>query len=235
MAGHVVNPSSKFEDPMAIRSWATSSDISHRIPLTGEGRISGEGGHPLPICWYHSKGNWMLYNSAADSFYIMKLCSRLFVLHYRSRPKYDTFMHFDPHFEEVRGGVESWWMARWKARAEFLLSIIEVLFLSLTVEALQGKTCQNSQLSGVGSHFEPKFQGEGVVPVEYFLVSTTLDTFCYATVQTAPCYVPSFWHNTGVWQTDRRKDRQTDRQTDGRTDGIAIANTALAMRALRAL
>jgi len=25
----------------------------------------------------------------------------------------------------------------------------------------------------------------------------------------------------------------TDRQTDGRTDGIAIANTALAMRALR--
>ena len=79
-------------------------------------------------------------------------------------------------------------MARWKARAEFLLSVIE-LFLSLTVEALQGKTCQNSQPSGVGiGHFEPKFQGEG----EYFLVSTKLDTFCYPTVQTAPCYVPSF-------------------------------------------
>jgi len=27
----------------------------------------------------------------------------------------------------------------------------------------------------------------------------------------------------------------TDGQTDGRTDGIAVANTALAMRALRAL
>jgi len=26
-------------------------------------------------------------------------------------------MHMDPHFEEVRGGVEPWWMARWKARA----------------------------------------------------------------------------------------------------------------------
>jgi len=35
-------------------------------------------------------------------------------------------------------------MARWKARVEFLLSVIELLFLSLTVEALQGKTCQNS-------------------------------------------------------------------------------------------
>ena len=44
-----------------------------------------------------------------------------------------------PHFEEIRGGVEPWLMARWKARVEFLLSVIELLFLSLTVEALQGK------------------------------------------------------------------------------------------------
>jgi len=29
--------------------------------------------------------------------------------------------------------------------------------------------------------------------------------------------------------------RVTDGQTEGRTDGIAVANTALAMRALRAL
>ena len=109
----------------------------------------------------------MLYNSAADSFYIMKLCSTLFVLHCRSRPKYDRSRHFDPHFEEVRGGVEPWWMARWKARAEFLLSVVE-LFLSLTVEALQGKTCQSSLLSGGVGHLEPRFQGEGVVPGEYF-------------------------------------------------------------------
>jgi len=26
------------------------------------------------------------------------------------------------------------------------------------------------------------------------------------TVQTAPCYVLSFWHNTGVWRTERRTD-----------------------------
>jgi len=31
---------------------------------------------------------------------------------------------------------------------------------------------------------------------------------------------------------DGRTDRQTDRRTDRRTDGIAVANTALAMRAL---
>jgi len=86
----------------------------------------------------------MLYNFAADSFYTMKLCSRLFVLHCRSRPKYDRSRHFDPHFEEVEGGGEPWSMARWKALAECLLSVIELLFLSLTVEALQGKKCQNS-------------------------------------------------------------------------------------------
>ena len=60
-------------------------------------------------------------------------------------------MHFDPHFDEVRGGVENWWLARWKARAEFLFSVIKLLFLSLAVEALQGKTCQNAQPSGMGS------------------------------------------------------------------------------------
>jgi len=92
----------------------------------------------------------MRYDFAADSFYIMKLCSRFFVLHCRSRPKCDNARHFDPHFEEVMGGVEAWLMACWKARAEVLLSIIELLFLSLTVEELQGKTCQNTQPPGVG-------------------------------------------------------------------------------------
>ena len=59
-------------------------------------------------------------------------------------------------------------MARWKARVEFLLSVIEILFLSLAVEALQGIVCQNSLRSGGVVHLEPIFQGEGVVPGEYF-------------------------------------------------------------------
>ena len=46
-------------------------------------------------------------------------------------------MHFDPHFEEVSGGVEPWWMARWKALAEFLLSVIELLFTPRAMLALQ--------------------------------------------------------------------------------------------------
>ena len=84
-------------------------------------------------------------------------------------------------------------MAPWKARVEFLLSVIEILFLSLTVEALQGKTCQNSQPSGVGRSLAAEISGgKGLSLGNIFLVSTKLDTFCYPTVQTAPCYVPSF-------------------------------------------
>jgi len=83
-------------------------------------------------------------------------------------------------------------MAHWKARVEFLLSVIRLLFLSLMLEALQGKRCQDSLLSGGGRSVLAKISGEGVVPGEYFLVSTKLDTFCYPTVQIAPCYVPSF-------------------------------------------
>ena len=69
----------------------------------------------------YSAGRPLRWALAHICSYILKLCSRVFVLHCRSRPKYDRSRHFDPHFEEVRGGIEPWWIARWKARAEFLL------------------------------------------------------------------------------------------------------------------
>jgi len=34
------------------------------------------------------------------------------------------FYVFNSHFEEVWGGVEPWLMARWKARVDFLLTLI---------------------------------------------------------------------------------------------------------------
>jgi len=73
-----------------------------------------------------------------------------------------------PHFEEVRGGVEPSLMARWKARVEFLLSVAELLFLSLTAEVLQGKMCQKSLPSGGVGYLEPRFQGERVVPLPIY-------------------------------------------------------------------
>jgi len=83
-------------------------------------------------------------------------------------------------------------MARWKAHVEFLLSVVELLFLSLTVEALQGKMCQNSLPSVVGRSLAAKISEGRGRPWGIFLVATKLDTFCYLTMETALCYVPSF-------------------------------------------
>jgi len=82
-------------------------------------------------------------------------------------------------------------MACWKALVEFLLRVIGLL--SVTVEALQGKRCQDSLLSGGGRSARAKISGGRGHPWGiFFLVSTKLDTFCYPIVQTALCYVPSF-------------------------------------------
>ena len=100
-------------------------------------------------------------------------------------------------------------MARWKARVEFLLSVIELLFLPLTVEALQGKTCQNSLPSGVGRSLGAEISGEGVVPGKYFLVSTKHRHILLS--DSAICTVLR-----AVVLTQYR--RVTDGQTDGQTE-----------------
>ena len=88
--------------------------------------------------------------------------------------------------------MEPWLIARWNARVEVLLSVIELLFLSLTVEALQKQNVSKLAAFRRGRSLAAKISGEGVIAGEYFLVSTKLDRFCYLTVQTAPCYVSSF-------------------------------------------
>jgi len=58
----------------------------------------------------------------------------------------------------------------WKARVEFLLSVVELHFLSLTVEALQGKMCQNSLSSGGGRSLGAKISaGRGRPPANILI------------------------------------------------------------------
>jgi len=59
-------------------------------------------------------------------------------------------------------------MARWKARVEFLLSVIEPLFLSFVVEVLQGKTCQNSLPSGEGWSLGAQISGGSGRPLPIY-------------------------------------------------------------------
>ena len=146
----------------------------------------------------------------------MKLCSRLFVLYCLSRPKDENSLHFDPHFEEVRGGVEPWWMAHWKARAKFLLNVIELLFLSLMVEALQGKRVKTRSLQEWVGHFQPKFQGKGsslgnifgFYKTRHILLSNGANCIVLRAV------VLTQYRRVTDRRTDGRTDRRTDRQTE---------------------
>jgi len=49
-------------------------------------------------------------------------------------------------------------------------------------------------------------------------------------------YSPGTTPSPEIWpQCELKTDGQSDRRTDGQTDGIAVANTALAMRAVHML
>ena len=167
---------------------------------------SRERSYPLPIYWYHSKGNRLRYNFATDSFYIMKLCSRLLVLYCRNCPKDDKFRYLIPILRKLGAAQNLGWWLVGKPVYYFLLTVIELLVYLLPLTHYKAKRVKTHCFWRVGQ-FEPRFQG--VIPRDYLLVSRKLD-ICYLTVQSAPCYVQSFWHNTGVWQSDR--------QTDGRTE-----------------
>ena len=118
-------------------------------------QISRECSYPLAIYWYHSKGNWLWYYYAADSFYIIKLCSRLLVLYCRNCPKDDKFRSLIPILNHC------WWLVGTPVY-DFLFVIIERFSLVLTVDLLQGKTCHNSLLlGGGGSVWAKDFRGKG--------------------------------------------------------------------------
>jgi len=65
-------------------------------------RYQGNGATPCQCNWYHSEGNWLRYSFAADSFYIMKLCSRLLFLYCRNCMKDDKFWYLIPILRKLR-------------------------------------------------------------------------------------------------------------------------------------
>jgi len=110
-------------------------------------------------------------------------------------------------------------MARWKARVAFLLSAIELLFLSLTTEALQGKMCQDSLLSGGGRSVRAKISGDPGKGSSWGIFFGFYKTRHILLSDSANCTVLC-----AVVLTQYR--RVTDGQRHRQTDGIAIASTA---------
>ena len=94
---------------------------------------------------------------------------------------------------------------------DFLFVIIELFSLALTVDALQGKTCQASLLSGGVGQFEQRFQGEEVVPGEHFF--GLYKTRHILLSDSSNCIVLRV---DVLTQYRRMTDGQMDRQTDRR-------------------
>ena len=88
---------------------------------------------------------------------------------------------------------------------------IELLFLSLTVEALQGKMCQNSLPSGVGRSLGAKISGGKDRPLEIFFA--IYKTRHISLSNSANCTV---LRAVVLTQCRRVTDRRTDRPTDRR-------------------
>ena len=104
--------------------------------------------------------------------------------------------------------------------SSLLLSVIELIFLSLAAEALQGKMCQNKLPSGGGRSLGAKISGRRVCPWGIFFGSyktrhVLLSDSANGTVLRAVV----------LTQYQRVTDRRTDGRTDGQTDVIAIAST----------
>jgi len=94
----------KYYKKASIRNDVTAAALRRSVCNAGASnagrslcvQISRERSYTLQVYWYYSKGNWLRYNFAAGSFYIMKLCSRLVVLYCRNCPKNDKFRYFIP-------------------------------------------------------------------------------------------------------------------------------------------
>jgi len=108
-------------------------------------------------------------------------------------------------------------MVRWKARVDFLLTVIELLFCILPLTRYKAKRVKTHWFLERVGQFQPRFQGEGVVPREYSLISRRLDTFCYlkCKLHRATC--------SRVDTIPMTADGQTVGHTVGQTVGIAIA------------
>jgi len=99
-------------------------------------------------------------------------------------------------------------VARWKGRVEFLLSVIELLFLSLAVEALQGKMCQNSLPSGGVGNLEPRFQGKGSS------LGNIVSFYKTRHILLSECTNCTVLRAVVLTQYRRVTDRRTERQTE---------------------
>ena len=136
----------------------TTAPIRRSVCNTGA-YISKERRYPLPVYWYHSKGNWLRYNFAADlSSFIVETCMIM---------KDDKFRYFVPILRKLRAA----WNLGWWLVANPVSSSCKVLlnFFSYLLGLRRYKaTCVKTHcLQEVVGQLEPRYQGKWSSPCQH--------------------------------------------------------------------
>ena len=113
------------------------------------------------------------------------------------------------HFGKVRSDTRPWLIARWKAHVRLSISVNWTVFAIYYGSGLWSKMCTARVYSQGSTFMHSTFIWTGSSTSTIFGIRKP-EALCYQTVKTASFCVPSFWHNTGVWQTDGRTGRQMD-------------------------
>ena len=154
----------------------------------------------------------------------MKLCSRLLMGFGRNFCEKRQTWVSEHYSGEVRNDARPWLMAHQKAHGQLSIRVNWTSFCCLLrFRSYEAKCVQLGCFRRGSTYLHSNFTWTGLSQ-SAILGNRKLETLGYLMVKTISLCVPSFWHNTGMWRTDR--------QTDGQTDEFAVAHTALPKLAL---
>ena len=111
------------------------------------------------------------------------------------------------HSGEVRSDARpSWWLVG-KPMFDFLFALTELFFAICRGSGVMRRNVYNSAVFTGVDLFALNFYLFMVVPRQPFLASENRRHWATQWyIKTASFCVPSFWHNTGLWQTDGQTD-----------------------------
>ena len=143
----------------------------------------------------------------------MKLCSRLLMLFVEIYAINAKFRYLNPILGKlgVTHGL-GWWHIG-KLICDLLLASVEHFRYLLWL-----RNVYSSDVFVGDRSFDTQILPAQGRPPPTILTNRKLETLGYPIPKTTSFCIPSFWHNTGVWRTDKQTDRQTD--------GFALAYTA---------
>ena len=147
----------------------------------------------------------MPYNSAADSFHIKKLCSRLSSCEVRLKTIIGRFAFLRPPLGDLGATYDDHARLVVKRVVDFLLVLTELLSLGVTAEELRVNIGRKSANLLQWEPVDPKFQVEGVAPTNHSSSQKTRPN--------------DLSYGIKIWTDLSSVLSQCTRLRDGRTDG----------------